>query len=49
MKSTEQPHLARDRGEMRERVHVPKLFTVDFLRAVLRKEFVGLTPDKFFP
>ena len=49
MRLTEQPHVHRDRGEMRERAHVPMLFPVDFFPAVLPKEFVDLTRDKFLP
>ena len=41
--------FASDLGEIRERVHVPTLFPVDFFLAVLPKEFVGLTRDKFLP
>jgi hypothetical protein len=49
MRTTERPLLARHWEDEQGRVCVPVILSVVFFQAVLRKEFVGLTPDKFLP
>ncbi len=49
MTPTERPLLARYWREERARIRVHVIFAVVFFQAVLRKEFVGLKPDKFLP
>lgn len=48
MSPTKWPLLARYWGEEQGRVCVPVILSVVFFQAVLRKEFVGPTFDKFF-